>query len=345
MEYRPLGRTGLRVSSIGLGTMTWGTQNTEAEAHAQMDDALDRGVNFFDTAEMYPTPAAPETVGETERIIGTWLAARGTRDRVVLATKALGPSSRFASVRGGPRLTRAQLDQSVDDSLRRLQTDYIDLYQLHWPERSVNNFGRLGFDLPEDGDVTPIEETLAALDALVRSGKVRAVGLSNETAWGTMRYLHLAEQGRGPRVASVQNPYCLLNRSFEVGLGEVALREDCGLLAYAPLGAGVLSGKYLDGARPEGARLSLYPARSRYLTPQGEKATAAYVALARRHGLDPAQMAIAYVHSRPFTTSVLIGATRMAQLHANIDAKDLVLPESLLEEIEAIHAEYTYPCP
>ena len=345
MDYRPLGRTGLRVSSICLGTMTWGTQNTEAEGHAQMDYALDRGVNFFDTAEMYPTPPGAETFGDTERIIGSWFAARGTRDKVVLATKALGPSSRFKHVRGGPRLTKPQLEEAVNASLQRLRTDYIDLYQLHWPARPANYFGKLGFDLPGADEGTPIEETLAALDDLVKAGKIRAAGLSNETAWGTMRHLHLAEQGHGPRVASVQNPYSLLNRSFEVGLGEVAVREDCGLLAYAPLGAGTLTGKYLNDAHPDGARLTLYPQNSRYRTPQGEKAVAAYVDLARRHGLDPAQMAIAYVHGRPFTTSVIVGATKRDQLKANIDAKDLTLSDEVLAEIESIHGVYTYPCP
>lgn len=346
MDYRPLGRTGLRVSAICLGTMTWGTQNTEAEAHEQLDCALDRGVNFLDTAEMYPTPYSDAARGRTEEIIGTWLADRGTRDKVVLATKALGPGRNFANVRGGPRFTKAQLAQAVDESLRRLRTDYIDLYQLHWPERPANYFGKLGFDIPEDGrDWTPLEETLAALDDLVKAGKIRHVGLSNETPWGTMRFLELAEQGQGPRMASIQNPYSLLNRSFEAGLGEIAVREDCGLLAYAPLGAGTLTGKYLHGAQPEGARLTLYPQNSRYRTPQGEKAVAAYLDIARRHGLDPAQMAIAYVLARPFTTAAIIGATKMVQLRNNIAAMDLRLSDEVLGEIESVHKVYTYPCP
>lgn len=346
MEYRPLGRTGLRVSAICLGTMTWGTQNTEAEAHRQMDYALDQGVNFIDTAEMYPSPPSEETIGRTEEIIGRWLEARGSRDRIVLATKATGPAPRFKNLRGGPRLSPEQLHAAVDGSLKRLRSDVIDLYQLHWPERKTNYFGKLGFGVvEEEEDWTPLEETLAALDDLVKAGKIRHVGLSNETPWGTMRYLQLAEKGKGPRMASIQNPYSLLNRSFEVGLAEVAMREDCGLLAYAPLGAGTLTGKYLSGGQPEGARLTLYPQNTRYRKPQGERATAAYVELARRHGLDPAQMAIAYVVSRPFTTSAIIGATTMEQLEVDIAAERVRLSEDVLAEIEEIHKIHTYPCP
>lgn len=346
MEDRPLGRTGLRVSAICLGTMTWGSQNTEAEAHEQLDYALDQGVNFIDTAEMYPTPYDDATHGATEAILGNWLAARGHRERVVLATKALGPGPRFARVRGGPSYTRAQLRRAVDDSLRRLRCERIDLYQLHWPERPANFFGRLGYDMAGDaGDWTPFEDVLATLDELVRAGKIGHVGVSNETPWGAMRYLQAAQAGAGPRIAAIQNPYSLLNRSFEAGLAEIAIREDCGLMAYAPIGAGTLTGKYLGGARPPGTRLSLMRGTSRYLTPQGEKATAAYVDLARRHGLDPAQMAIAYVLSRPFTTAAIVGATKMWQLEANIAAARLALPEEVLAGIEEIHATYTYPCP
>jgi aryl-alcohol dehydrogenase-like predicted oxidoreductase len=344
MEYRPLGRTGMTVSSICLGTMTWGTQNTEKEGHEQMDYALDRGVNFIDAAEMYPTPYSEATHGDTERIIGTWLASRGTRDKVVLATKALGPGNLFQNVRGGPRFTKRQLEDAVNASLSRLQTETIDLYQLHWPERRANYFGKLGYDFQDDGTWTALEDTLAALDDLVQAGKIQHTGVSNETPWGLMRYLALAEQGKGPRMAAIQNPYSLLNRSFEAGNAEVAIREDCGLLAYAPLGAGTLTGKYMDGW-PKDARLTLYPNNTRYRKPQGEKAVAAYVDLAKRYGLDPAQMAIAYVLSRPFTTSAIIGATKMDQLKANIDAKDVTLSEEVLSEIEEIHKVYTYPCP
>jgi aryl-alcohol dehydrogenase-like predicted oxidoreductase len=347
MEYRRLGRTDIEVSALCLGTMTWGEQNTQEEGFAQMDAALHRGINFFDTAEMYPVAPRKETYGRTEEIIGNWFEARGNRDKVILATKILGPSANFAHVRDGkPRLDRAHVHKAIDDSLKRLKTDYVDLYQLHWPERKANYFGKLGYvHDPDEADWTPLEETLEALDETVKAGKVRHVGLSNETAWGTMKFLQLAEQGRGPRMVSIQNPYSLLNRSFEAGLAEVAIREDCGLLAYAPLAAGVLTGKYLDGAKPEGARMTLFPQNTRYMGERAEAATRAYVALARMHGLDPAQMAIAYVASRPFTSSAIIGATSMDQLENNMAAADLELSQEVLEGLEDLHKIYTYPCP
>jgi aryl-alcohol dehydrogenase-like predicted oxidoreductase len=347
MQYRPLGRTGLKVSQICLGTMTWGHQNSEAEAHAQMDYALDRGINFWDTAEMYPVPPVAPTYGRTEEIIGSWLASRKRRGDVILATKVAGPDEvRFGYVRDGkPRLNRKHITQAVDDSLRRLGTDHIDLYQLHWPDRPTNFFGRLGFDADPNAEQVPLEETLDVLAGLVKAGKLRHIGVSNETAWGVMRLLALAEANGAPRIASIQNPYNLLNRSFEVGLAETALREDCGLLAYSPLAFGKLSGKYMNGARPEGARLTLYSVMARYNKPQGDAATAKYVALARRHGLDPAQMALAWINTRPFLTSNIIGATTMEQLRSNIDSLDVVLPPEVLDGIEAIHREHTYPCP
>ena len=346
MEYRRLGRTELRVSAICLGTMTWGEQNSEAEAHAQMDFALDRGVNFWDAAEMYPVPPRAETYGRTESYIGSWLADRGGRDRIVLATKVAGPDPRLTYVRDGRLgLDRRNIEAALDASLARLRTDYVDLYQLHWPDRRTNVFGRLGYDGPADDGGTPVEETLAVLDDLVRAGKVRHVGLSNETAWGTMRHLALAESGRGPRPVSVQNPYSLLNRSFEVGLAEVAAREQCGLLAYSPLGMGVLSGKYLDGAAPAGARLTRFAQFRRYRGPQADAATAAYVALARERGLDPARLALAFVNGRTFVTSTIIGATDLDQLAADIASIELRLDRDLLDAIDAIHARYTYPCP
>ena len=346
MEYRRLGRSELRVSAICLGTMTWGEQNSEAEAHAQMDFALDRGVNFWDAAEMYPVPPRAETYGRTESYIGSWLAGRGGRDRIVLATKVAGPDPRLTYVRDGRlRLDRRNIEAALDASLARLRTDYVDLYQLHWPDRRTNVFGRLGYDGPADDGGTPVEETLAVLDDLVRAGKVRHVGLSNETAWGTMRHLAAAEAGRGPRMVSVQNPYSLLNRSFEVGLAEVAAREQCGLLAYSPLGMGVLSGKYLDGAVPAGARLTRFEQFRRYRGPQADAATAAYVALARECGLDPARVALAFVNGRPFVTSTIIGATDLDQLAADIASIELRLDRDVLDAIDAIQARYTYPCP
>ncbi|TQV79707.1 NADP(H)-dependent aldo-keto reductase [Denitrobaculum tricleocarpae] len=346
MEYRRLGRSDIKVSSICLGTMTWGSQNTEEEAFAQMDYALGEGVNFFDTAEMYPAPPREETFNRTEEIIGNWLASRGSRDKVVIATKVTGPGSRFPFLRDGkPRLTREHIVQAVDDSLKRLQTDYIDLYQLHWPDRSTNFFGKLGFTHDAEEDMTPIEETLDALAEVETAGKIRQIGVSNETPWGVMTFLQMAKLGLGPRVVSIQNPYSLLNRSFEAGLAEIAIREKCGLLAYAPLGAGTLSGKYLDGQSPEGARFTLFPENRRYRGDHADAAVRAYVDLARAHDLEPAQMALAYVNTRPFMTSTIIGSTSLEQLKPDIAASDITLGDEVLDAIEKIHKTYTYPCP
>ncbi|MFP5358387.1 MAG: NADP(H)-dependent aldo-keto reductase [Gammaproteobacteria bacterium] len=343
MHYRPLGQTGLEISLIGLGTMTWGEQNSEAEAHAQMDYALAQGVNFFDTAEMYPVPPRAQTQGRTEQYIGSWFKRSGRRPEVILASKVTGPGD-FSYLRGGTRLDRASILAACEASLRRLQTDYIDLYQVHWPERGTNYFGRLGYQ-HEDEAATPIAETLAALAELQQAGKVRHIGISNETPWGVAEYLRLSRALGLPRVACIQNPYSLLNRSFEVGLAEFAHREQVGLLAYSPLAFGMLSGKYLDGARPEGTRLTLFSRFQRYNRPQGLAATAEYVALARQHGLDPAQMALAFVNTRPFVSSTLIGATTLEQLAANIASVEVQLDAPVLAGIEAIHQRYTIPCP
>ncbi len=347
MEQRALGRTGETVSAICLGTMTWGEQNTEAEGHQQMDLALERGVTFWDTAEMYSAPTRESTYGRTEEIIGSWFASRGGRDRVFLASKILGPGGeRFHYVRGGKtRHTAAFLEEAVDASLKRLKTDYIDLYQLHWPDRGTNVFGKLGFLPNPDEEITPLEETLAGLQRLVEAGKVRHIGVSNESAWGVMRFMALAEADIGPRMVTIQNAYSLLNRSFETGLAEVAWRENCGLIAYAPVAAGALSGKYLNGARPPGARMTLFPENRRYFTENGPKAVADYVALARRHGLDPVQMATSFVLSRPFTTAAIVGATSLEQLETQIGAAEVELSQDVLDGIEAIHRVYTYPCP
>ncbi|QFT86371.1 L-glyceraldehyde 3-phosphate reductase [Halomonas sp. THAF12] len=343
MQTRPLGRTGLDVSRLCLGTMTFGEQNTEAEAHEQLDRAVAFGVNFIDTAEMYPVPPKAETQGLTEAYVGSWLKARGARDDVIIATKAAGPG--LDHIRGGSRLTREQIHQAIDTSLARLQTDYVDLYQLHWPDRRANFFGRLGYEHDAEEDAVALEESLSALQELVQAGKIRAVGLSNETPWGVMHALRLAERQGLPRVASVQNPYSLLNRSFEVGLAEIAHREDVGLLAYSPLAFGKLSGKYLDGAWPEGARLTLYERFQRYNTPQADEATRAYVEIAREHGLDPAQMALAYVNSRSFLTSNIIGATSMAQLESNLASESLRLDDEVRAAIEAVHQRIPNPSP
>ena len=346
MEYRKLGRTDLNVSLICLGTMTWAEQNTQAEAFEQMDAALEAGVNFFDTAELYPVPPSEKTYGGTETMIGNWFAERGKRDQVILATKVVGPMIKAPHIREGKtRLNRPIIEEAVNNSLRRLQTDYIDLYQLHWPDRNSNKFGQLNYVHDEQETATPIEETLEALEAIRQTGKVRHFGLSNETPWGTMRFVHYAETKNLPRVVSIQNPYNLLNRTFEIGLAEVAHREHVGLLAYSPLAFGVLSGKYLQGQKPANARLTLYSRFTRYKTTYAENAVQAYVELAQEHGVDPAQMALAYVNSRPFVTSNIIGATTMDQLRTNLQSAELKLSAELLAGIEEIHDRYSNPCP
>jgi aryl-alcohol dehydrogenase-like predicted oxidoreductase len=345
MKYRPLGRTGIDVSLIGLGTMTWGEQNTEAEAFEQLDYALEQGVNLIDAAEMYPVPPRQETQGLTETYIGRWLQARDCREQVVLATKVAGPAESMPWLRGGPQLVRDQMEAALQASLARLQTDYVDLYQVHWPARTTNFFGKLGYEHEPDEVATDIAETAAVLDGFVRDGRVRAIGISNETPWGLMQWLRAAEQGIAPRLVSIQNPYNVLNRSFESGLAEMAIREDVGLLAYSPLAFGMLSGKYLGGVQPEGARLSLFERFSRYSNPQGIAATEAYAALAREHGLTPAQLALAFINRQRFVTSNLVGATRLDQLSENIASIEIDLTDSICEAIEAIHAQYTYPCP
>ncbi len=347
MQYRQLGNTDIEVSSICLGTMTFGEQNTEAEAHQQLDYALDHGVNFIDTAELYPVPPKPETQGLTESHIGSWLKQRQCRDKIILATKVAGPGRDWLNhFRGGNNcLDRANIETALEASLNRLQTDFIDLYQIHWPDRETNCFGQLGYRHPTADNSVPVEETLEVLSDLVRAGKIRHVGVSNETPWGVMRYLALADKLDLPRIVSIQNPYNLLNRSYEVGLAEISHREQTGLLAYSPMGFGVLSGKYLKGARPAGSRLALFDAYTRYSSPQAELATERYVALARQHGLDPAQMALAFVTGRPFTTSNIIGATNLRQLEANIASAELTLSDEILQQIEQIHTEQPNPSP
>ncbi len=345
MDYLTLGQSDLKVSRIALGTMTFGRQNSEAEAFEQLDYALERGVNLIDAAEMYPVPTAAEFQGRTEQYIGNWMRQRSNRDRVILATKATGPGEMVRYLRPDIRHDERNLRLAIEGSLQRLQTDYIDLYQLHWPDRATNYFGQLGYRHDPDNSGTPLAETLRVLGELVREGKIRHIGLSNETPWGTMKCLQLAEQLGLPRIVSVQNPYSLLNRTAEVGLAEVLLREQVGLLAYSPLGFGVLSGKYAGGVRPEGSRLALFPEYQRYLTEQGVAATQCYLALAAEVGLDPAQMALAFVNTRPFLGSNIIGATRMDQLKANLDSLELRLSPELLAQIEAIHQRYPNPCP
>jgi len=346
MQYRKLGATDIDVSVICLGTMTWGQQNSEVQAHKQIDYALDQGVNFIDVAEMYPVPPMRETQGRTEEYLGHWIKQSGRRKDIVLTSKVTGRSD-MTWIRDGEqtRLNRAQVRRALERSLTRLQTDYLDLYQVHWPDRQTNFFGKLGYVHQPKDDAYAIEETLAALDELKQQGKIRHVGISNETPWGLMRYLDIARHSNLERIVSIQNPYSLLNRSFEVGLAECAEREDVGLLAYSPLGFGVLSGKYLGGQQPANARLTLWDRFDRYSNATATPAVEAYVACARKHGLDPAQMALAYCNSRSFLTSTIIGATSMAQLQDNIASIDVVLNDEVLAEIEAIHARHPNPCP
>lgn len=345
MQYRKLGHTDIDVSLLCLGTMTFGEQNTESEAHQQLDYAVVQGINFIDTAEMYPVPPRAETQGRTERYIGSWLKQRGRRDELIIASKAAGPADWLPHIRKGPRFTREHLEQALHDSLQRLQTDYIDLYQLHWPDRNTNYFGKLGYQHENEWDETPLEETFAVLREFVDAGKIRHVGLSNETPWGFSKCLELAKYHNLPKVVSVQNPYSLLCRTYEVGMAEISHREQVGLLAYSPLGFGVLTGKYLNNQWPEGARMTLFKRFSRYFTPAGIEATEAYVNLAIEAGLEPAKMALAFVNSRGFVTSNIIGATNMEQLAMNIESLDLELSQDVLEQIEAIHQHNSNPCP
>ncbi|MBU1317327.1 MAG: aldo/keto reductase [Alphaproteobacteria bacterium] len=346
MKFNTLGRTDISVSEICLGTMTWGSQNTETEAHQQMDHALEAGVNFFDTAELYPTtPVSAETYGRTEEFIGSWLKKTGKRKDVVLASKIAG--SGRPHIRDGRPVDRETIKEAVDASLRRLQTDYLDLYQIHWPNRGHYHFrNSWDFDASTQDSadaMSGIAEKLEALNDLVKDGKIRAVGLSNESAWGTMQYLKTAEAKGLPRVASIQNEYNLLYRPFDLDLAEVSHHEDVGLLAYSPLAAGILSGKYLDGARPEGSRASINSDLGGRLQPLQEPAVKAYAAVAAKHGLDLAQMALAFCLARPFMTSFIIGATSMEQLKTAIGAKDVSLSDEAKKDIAGVYRQYPMP--
>ena len=348
MQYRLIPNTSLSVSEICLGTMTWGEQNTESQAHEQLDYALSEGVNFIDTAELYPVaPVRAETYGSTETYIGNWLKQRGRRDDIILSSKIAGASRGMHWIRGGnSKFNESQIHAALEGSLKRLQTDYIDVYHLHWPERVVNNFGVR--DFPHDRiateEATPILETLRVLSDLVKQGKIRHIAVSNETPWGVMKFQSEAKAHGLSPVVAIQNPYNLLDRHFEIGLSEVSLREKIGLLVYSPLGGGRLSGKYLNGELPKGSRKERDPSRSRYDTPiVAQEATAKYVALAVKFGLDPSQMALAFVNSRPFVTSNIIGATTMEQLKTNIASKDITLSAEVLEGIELIYRSIPNP--
>ncbi|MCV9965848.1 aldo/keto reductase [Pararhizobium sp. BT-229] len=346
MHYKTLGRTGIKVSQICLGTMTWGTQNSEGEAHQQMDYAVEQGINFFDTAELYPvTPAGPETRGLTEDYIGTWLKKSGKRSDIVVATKVAGPGRPY--IRNGSPASPKTMREALEASLKRLQTDYVDLYQMHWPNRGHYHFRQSWTYDPSHQDTSAtLEDMLAVLETLgafVKEGKVRAIGLSNDTAWGTLKMLSLAEKHGLPRIASIQNEYNFLYRAFDLDLAEVSHHEDIGLLAYSPLAAGLMTGKYLNGARPKGSRLSINGDLGGRYTEYQEPAVQAYAALARTYGLNLAQMQLAFSLTRPFMTSVIIGATSMEQLKTDIGAKDVVLSAEVLRGIARLHREFPAP--
>jgi len=346
MKYRKLGNTDINVSVICLGTMTFGEQNTQKDGFEQMDYALERGVNFFDTAELYAVMPKKETYGKTEEIIGNWIKEKNKRDKIFLASKITGPG--VAWVREGNenlKFDKKNLNLAVDASLQRLQTDYIDLYQLHWPERKVPKFGQLDFDYdPYDNQWTQIDEVLEGLRDLIKAGKIRHIGLSNETPWGVMKFLQTSKEKNLPRMVSIQNAYNLVNRVFDVANSEVATREQCGLLAYSPLAGGRLSGKYIND-QPKNARFTLWPRNfDRHHTARGESAISKYFELAKKHNIAPSTFANAYVNDRPFVTSNIIGATSMQQLKENIDSIDITLSKEILEEIESIHLSDPNPC-
>ena len=349
MKSNRLGQSDLIVPEICLGTMTFGEQNDQTQAFEQLAYALDHNLHFWDTAEMYPVPPKPETQGSTESIIGNWIAQNGQRDKLILATKIAGPQQGGSQIRdGNTQFIASEIESALDGSLKRLQTDYIDLYQLHWPQRATNFFGSLGYGNQHSAqsvNITPLEETLTALSNEVKKGRIRHIGLSNETPWGTMKFLHLAEQLGLEKVVSVQNPYSLLNRTYEIGMAEIAQYENVGLLAYSPLAFGYLTGKYRHGARPADGRITLFSRFSRYSNPQSEWATEQYALLAEKHGLSLTQMALAFIKQQFFVDSTIIGATTMDQLKENIDAFQIDLSEEILIEIDAIHQQQPNPAP
>ena len=346
MIYTALGNTDLSVSKICLGTMTFGEQNSESDAHDQMDYAFEQGINFFDTAEIYAIPPKKETYGLTEQYVGSWLKARSLRNKIVLATKIVGPGSHLTWVRPRLNFDPSSIRQALEGSLNRLQTDYIDLYQLHWPERKTNFFGKLGYHHDStDPWVDNFQEILQCFQELIQEGKIRHVGLSNETPWGVMRVLHLAEKHDLPRIVSIQNPYNLLNRSYEVGLAEISMREQLGLLAYSPMAFGLLSGKYHDHLDQSRDRLNQFEAMSRYSSTESWDATTEYLAIAKKYGLSLAKLSLAYVNTRPFLTSNIIGATTLEQLKENIESTQVHLSKEMIRDIEDVHKKFSNPAP
>ncbi len=346
MNYRKLGTTDIKVSTICLGTMTWGEQNTQNEGFEQMDYALDQGVNFWDTAELYAVPPKAETFGHTEAIIGNWFKKTKKRNEVILATKVAGPSREYLRD-GGNNYGIEKLTEAINDSLKRLQTDYIDLYQLHWPERNTNMFGKLGYEHKDKGDWNKFEDVLGNLQRFVKDGKVREVGLSNETPWGVSKYLELAKEKKLPRMMSIQNPYSLLNRTYEIGLAEVSIRDQIGLLAYSPLASGYLSGKYRNETYPKGSRMERDWEfwKYRYNTPNLKNAVDEYYKISKKYNLDMSQMALKFCELQHFTTSVIIGATKMEQLKTDIESVNVNLSDDVIKEINEVQKIYPNPCP
>lgn len=344
MKYTTLPGTEIRISKICLGSMTWGQQNDEAEGHKQLDLALEQGVNFIDTAEMYPVPARKETQGSTEQIIGSWLKERGNRHQIILASKIAGPGKAMAHIRPNLGFSKAAITEALEKSLKRLETDYLDLYQLHWPERNSNFFGDLDYKEDDEEEWEDnFREILSHLQDFIKTGKIRQIGLSNESPYGVMRFVEEARTGAST-ISTVQNPYNLLNRKDEIGLTEIYHRENIGLLPYSPLGMGTLTGKYLE-SNPPNSRLTLFPQYTRYSNTQAVKATEKYVQLAKDHGLNPGKMALAFVHSRPFVSSTIVGATSTEQLTENLDSINLELSEEVLEKINEVHLEIPNPAP
>ncbi len=345
MKYTTLPNTDIKVSKICLGTMTFGEQNTEADGHAQMDYALENGVNFFDTAEMYSVPARQETYGSTEKILGTWFKKTGKREEIVLASKIAGPNPNFGYMREKLDFSPASIKFALDNSLQRLQTDYIDVYQLHWPERKTNYFGQRGFKVQDDAWEDNIHNVLETLDGFVKEGKIKHIGLSNENPWGIMRFLEESKYNNLPRVKTIQNPYSLLNRLFENGSAEVCLRENVGLLAYSPMAFGVLSGKFLTGDAHPNARIKLFPQYSRYNSAQCTEATRLYQEIAKKNGLTLTELSLAFIEQQPFVTSTIIGATTLEQLKENIDTIQVSLSDEILKAIDEVQAVIPDPAP
>ena len=345
MDYNLLPGTEIKVSKICLGTMTFGRQNNEKEGHDQMDYSYDRGINFFDTAELYPVPPSPETQGETEKIIGSWLKKKGKRDKIIIASKVAGPSSFSQHIRKNMSYSKATINKAINNSLKRLRTDYIDLYQIHWPERVTNFFGKRGFEFnKEDQWKYNFDLILDVLNENIKEGKIRNIGISNETPWGLMKYVNESNENR-PKIISIQNPYSLLNRTFEIGNSEICHKENVGLLAYSPLGFGTLTGKYLGGNMPKNARLTLFPHYDRFSNKESKKVIQKYYDLAKENGMSLTTMALSFVNDRSFVTSNIIGATSIDQLKENIDSYKIFLSDELLDKINIIHNNQPNPAP